>query len=129
MPPQRNYLAFQRRDSGFLAHWITAAVRRYGLPSVITKLVTLTGWVAVMETVVRFKSLPLVPTLPSMTKAAVESTTLNQDAVPVALADESCVMADAVNTPLAAAADDGSLNVSSARRVVAAPPVAGRVPS
>jgi len=82
-----------------------------------------------MDVVVKFRSEPDVPTLPSIQKVADASTTRNQVAVPVAFALESCVIALAVRTPDDAPAAEVVLNVNSARRVVAAPPEAGRDPS
>ena len=101
----------------------------YGLPSVIVKLVTLTGCVAVMLVVVRFRSLPEVPTFPSTIAVPPEVERRNHVAVPVAFALESCVIALSVRTPAAAPGANVALHVSSARSVVAAPPVAGREPS
>ena len=100
-----------------------------GLPSVITKLVTLTGWPETMLVVVKFKSLPDVPTLPSTTAVPPLVVSRNHVAVPVLLADASVVMALSVNTPAAAAGAAVALKANSASKVVAAPPVAGRVPS
>jgi hypothetical protein len=95
----------------------------------MTKLDMLTGCVATILVVVRFKSDPLVPTLPSRTKVVPSDLTiLNHVAVPVLFALESWVIAFSVKTP---PLDDGAnvaLQVSSARSVVAVPPAAGRVP-
>ena len=82
-----------------------------------------------MVVVERFKSAPEVPTVPSIQKVPEESTTRNHVAVPEALAEESCVIALAVNTPPEAPGKLGSLKVSSANSVVAAPPAAGFVPA
>ena len=90
---------------------------------------TLTGCVATMLVVVRFRSEPDVPTFPSTFAVPPEVVMRNHVAVPVAFALESCVMAFRVRTPAAAPAAKVALQVSSASRVVAAPPVAGREPS
>src|SRR3990167_9021278 len=102
----------------------------YALPSVITNEVTDTVPPATIDTLLRFRSEPAVPTLPSITKVEPSDWTIrNHVAVSVAFADESWVIAFAVNTPFTAAgANAVALQVNSASRVVAAPPVAGRVP-
>jgi hypothetical protein len=62
-----------------------------------------------------------------MQQVPVESTQRNHVAVPVAFALESAVMDANVKTPEAMVDLHGSVNVSSASRVVADPQVAGRV--
>jgi hypothetical protein len=52
------------------------------------------SWVAVIEVVTKFRSAPEVPTPPSTTTVEPLLWTMrNQVAIPVALADESCVIA------------------------------------
>lgn len=58
-----------------------------------------------------------------------DCTIRNQVAVPVAFAELSEVMALRVRTPPDAPGANVALQVSSARRVVAVPPVAGLLPS
>jgi len=98
--------------------------------AVIVKLETATLPVATMLTEFRLRSAPEVPTVPSKTWVEPPDCTIrNHVAVPVAFADESDVIAFNVNTPPDAAGANVALQVSSARRVVAVPPVAGCVPS
>jgi hypothetical protein len=97
---------------------------------VIVALVTVTGCVATIDVVTRFKSLPLVPTLPSMQQVPVESTTRNHVAVPVAFALESVnagVLSNVSTWPDSVA--HGSESVISESSVVAVPHVPGREPS
>ena len=95
----------------------------------MVKDVTDTGCPVTMEVDDKFRSDPLVPTLPSSTKVFPEVTIRNQVAVPVAFAEESWVIELRVSTPPEAAGANVALHVSSASRVVGVPPVAGRDPS
>ncbi len=94
----------------------------------IVNEVTLTGPPDTSDPVFKFRSEPEVPTLKSAMKVPPEVTRRAHVAVPVAFADESCVIALSVSTPPEAAGANVALQVSSASRVVAVPPVAGRVP-
>ena len=100
-----------------------------GLPSVITMLSPLTGFnaVIVVDAIVPSPPPPVAVILPSMTNVPAESTNRNHVAVPLLSALESAVITLNVMTPLLTTAL-GSEKVSSASRVVTAPPVAGRVP-
>ena len=82
-----------------------------------------------MATLFKLRSEPDTPTFPSITNVPAESTTLNQVAVPVALAEVSEMIIFAVRTWLVFTklGFPVEAKVSSERRVVAAPPVAGRV--
>lgn len=59
---------------------------------------------ATIDVVERFMSAPLVPTVPSNTCDPPEDSIRNHEAVPVASADESAVIAFRVSTPPDAAA-------------------------
>jgi hypothetical protein len=96
---------------------------------VITQDEIETGCVETIVVDVKLRSLPDVPTLPSMTNVPPEVTIRNHVAVPEALALASVVIALNVKTPEEDAAAAVALRGSSARRVVAVPPDAGRVPS
>lgn len=99
------------------------------MPSVMVIDVTETFAEATMASVFRLRSLPDVPTLPSMTMVEPFAARIRYHvAVPVAFAEESAVMVEKARKP-PDTVPEGPASVSSARRVVAAPPVAGRVPS
>ena len=99
--------------------------------SVMVQLVTLTLPVATIDTEDRLRSLPDVPTLPSIT-AVVPSDFHNRKwvAVPVLSAEESAVTVPTVSTPPDALAANGVAHVSSASKVpvMLAATFAGRVP-
>jgi hypothetical protein len=101
------------------------------LPSVIANDVTLTVAPEEMDVVERFRSAPDVPTDPWTFAVPPDVTNLKNDAVPVASADESDVIALAVRTPPDAAGANVELSGSCARSVFplnAAPTFAGGVP-
>ena len=80
-----------------------------------------------MVVVDRLRSEPLVPTSPSRQKVELESVMRNHEAVPPAAA-LFVVMEFKVRTPPDADGAKVALQVSCASKVVAVPPVAGRVP-
>lgn len=111
----------------FACAHVTRSVQ--ALPAVMENALTATGPPLTIDKVFKFKSLPLVPQFPSTMWVAPEVVMRNHAAVPVAFADESVVIALRVSTPPDAPGANVALHVNCASRVVAVPPVAGRVPS